>query len=168
MVFKKIIFQNRYVELPPLHGKSHLKFPFWFLNPSLINLINDLQWPPLRSTDLHWPPMSSNDPQLPISGYFWLFFGYFWLFLIISDKKIKKGKKTKIHRDMTEWTKQASDWSKSAFNGKGGVVGHQNFWSIVLDDHWSKKIYRPKTIFLSGATFISDDLFNNSFCPFPV
>ena len=36
MVFKKIIFQNRYVALetpsrpPPLHGKYHLKFPFWF------------------------------------------------------------------------------------------------------------------------------------------
>ena len=31
MVFKKIIFQNRYValETPPLHGKCHLKFPFW-------------------------------------------------------------------------------------------------------------------------------------------
>ena len=35
MVFKKIIFQNRYVALetgldpPPLHGKCHLKFPFW-------------------------------------------------------------------------------------------------------------------------------------------
>ena len=32
MVFKKIIFQNRYVELEtphPLHGKNHLKFPFW-------------------------------------------------------------------------------------------------------------------------------------------
>ena len=32
----KIIFQNRYVALetpwrtPPLHGKCHLKFPFWF------------------------------------------------------------------------------------------------------------------------------------------
>ena len=38
MVFKKIIFQNRYVALetpstppppPPRHGKYHLKFPFW-------------------------------------------------------------------------------------------------------------------------------------------
>ena len=39
MVFKKIIFQNRYVALetpsrsPPLHGKNHLKFPFWLLEP---------------------------------------------------------------------------------------------------------------------------------------
>ena len=39
MVFKKIIFQNRYVALetpsrpPPLHGKCHLKFPFWFFEP---------------------------------------------------------------------------------------------------------------------------------------
>ena len=39
MVFKKIIFQNRYValetpsRLPPLHGKYHLKFPFWLLAP---------------------------------------------------------------------------------------------------------------------------------------
>ena len=37
MVFKKIIFQNRYVALetpsrpPPLHGKCHFKFPFWLL-----------------------------------------------------------------------------------------------------------------------------------------
>ena len=36
---KKIIFQNRYVALetpsrpPPLHGKNHLKFPFWSLEP---------------------------------------------------------------------------------------------------------------------------------------
>ena len=140
--FKKIIFQNRYVELPPLHGKSHLKFPFRFFEP-FPNQSN--KWPPLRSTDLHWPPMSSNDPQLPISGYFWLFFGYFWLFLIISDKKIKKGKKTKIHRDMTEWTKQASDWSSNGLWwtrgmgkrwGKGGGV-IMDFWSIVLDDLWS-------------------------------
>ena len=40
MVFKKIIFQNRYVALetpsrppPPLHGKYHLKFPFWLFAP---------------------------------------------------------------------------------------------------------------------------------------
>ena len=38
MVFKKIIFQNRYVALEtpsrphPLHGKCHLKFPFWFFD----------------------------------------------------------------------------------------------------------------------------------------
>ena len=32
---RKIIFQNRYValETPPLHGKYHLKFPFWLLAP---------------------------------------------------------------------------------------------------------------------------------------
>ena len=35
----KIIFQNRYVALEtglnptPLHGKCHLKFPFWFFEP---------------------------------------------------------------------------------------------------------------------------------------
>ena len=36
MVFEQIIFQNRYVELetpPPLHGKIHLKFPFWLFAP---------------------------------------------------------------------------------------------------------------------------------------
>ena len=38
MVFKKIIFQNRYVALetpsrpPSLHGKNHLKFPFWLFD----------------------------------------------------------------------------------------------------------------------------------------
>ena len=38
MLLKKIIFQNRYVELetpPPLHGKNHLKFPFDYWNPCL-------------------------------------------------------------------------------------------------------------------------------------
>ena len=35
--FQKIIFQNRYVapetpSRPPLHGKCHLKFPFWFFD----------------------------------------------------------------------------------------------------------------------------------------
>ena len=47
MVFKKIIFQNRYVALEtpsrPLHGKCHLKFPFWlfdsFPNPTSIHSI---------------------------------------------------------------------------------------------------------------------------------
>ena len=41
MVFKKIIFQNRYVALetpsrplpPSFHGKYHLKFPFWLSAP---------------------------------------------------------------------------------------------------------------------------------------
>ena len=39
MVLTKIIFQNRYValetglNLPPLHGKCHLKFPFWLFEP---------------------------------------------------------------------------------------------------------------------------------------
>ena len=39
MVFKKIIFQNRYVELetPPLHGKNILNFHFDYWNPSLID-----------------------------------------------------------------------------------------------------------------------------------
>ena len=36
--------------------------------------------------------------------------------------------------------------------GRGAKgVGHHNFWSIVLDDHWSKKIYKPKMIVWSGA-----------------
>ena len=36
-LFKKIIFQNRYVELetPPLHGKNILNFHFDYLKPSL-------------------------------------------------------------------------------------------------------------------------------------
>ena len=39
MVSKKIIFQNRYVELEtplPLHGKNHLNFHFDYLTPSLM------------------------------------------------------------------------------------------------------------------------------------
>ena len=38
----------------------------------------------------------------------------------------------------------------AALRGKGGYV-ISNFWSIVLDDHWSKKIYRPKMTVWSGA-----------------
>ena len=30
-----------------------------------------------------------------------------------------------------------------------------NFWSIVLDDHWSKKIYRPKMIVWSPVLYSS-------------
>ena len=33
-------------------------------------------------------------------------------------------------------------------------VGHHNFWSIGLDDLWSRKICRPKMIVWSGAIFI--------------
>ena len=38
----------------------------------------------------------------------------------------------------------------------------RSFWSIVLDDHWSKKIFRPLTIadMITGAKFTSDDLVN--------
>ena len=42
---------------------------------------------------------------------------------------------------------------------KGGVI--MNFSSLVLNDHRSKKIYRPQMIVdvdMSGAIFISDDL----------
>ena len=50
MVFKKIIFQNRYVALetpsrpPPLHGKCHLKFPFWLFDsfPYFLSLLSIL------------------------------------------------------------------------------------------------------------------------------
>ena len=40
MVFKNIIFQNRYVELqtPPFMEKKILKFHFDYLNPSLNRL----------------------------------------------------------------------------------------------------------------------------------
>ena len=47
MDFKKIIFQNRYVALktpsrpPALHGKYHLKFPFW-----LFEHLPNLLWEP--------------------------------------------------------------------------------------------------------------------------
>ena len=43
----------------------------------------------------------------------------------------------------------------------GGGLVIMNFWSIVLDDHRSKKTYRPQMIVdvdMSGAIFISDDL----------
>ena len=41
MVYKKIIFQNRYVELetpPPFIAKTILNFHFDYLNPSLMGL----------------------------------------------------------------------------------------------------------------------------------
>ena len=40
-------------------------------------------------------------------------------------------------------------WTRGCGGGqRGGACGVviTNFWSIVLDDHWSKKIYRPKMI----------------------
>ena len=41
-----------------------------------------------------------------------------------------------------DWlTDRLTDWG-----GRGGRVVIMNFWSIVLDDHCSKKIYKPKMI----------------------
>ena len=40
----------------------------------------------------------------------------------------------------------------------GWAMGITNFWSIVLNDYWSKKIYRQRWLLMSCAIFISDDL----------
>ena len=47
-------------------------------------------------------------------------------------------------------------WTKG---GKGVGVGHHNFWSIVLDDLWSKKICKPRMIVSSPVlhSFLSLD-----------
>ena len=45
MVFRKIIFQNRYVELatpPPFMAKTIINFHFDYLNPSLIMIQADI------------------------------------------------------------------------------------------------------------------------------
>ena len=113
--------------------------------------------------DLSRPPMTSNDLQWPISGYFWLFLAissYFWIFLAISGyfrlfltvshyvwPNVKKRQ-----RDHLTWLNELNraqiDPSQCPMTKGGGTagqggVGHHNFRSIVLDDHWSKKIYRP-------------------------
>ena len=48
-----------------------------------------------------------------------------------------------------EWEKERQkDWKTKKHKGRarGVGVGHHNFWSIVLDDQWSKRICRPKMI----------------------
>ena len=94
------------------------------------------------------------------SGYilatFWVHAGYiltiFWLhsdhilttFWLHSDYILTT---FCLHSDYiltTLWlSKTISDWL-----GGGGIT---NFWSIVLNDHWSKIIYRPQMIVWSGA-----------------
>ena len=54
---------------------------------------------------------------------------------------------------MTQKTSRRPPWSKKG-DGEGGGSIIKIFWSIVLDYLWSKKIYRPKMIVWSGATFI--------------
>ena len=74
----KIIFQNRYVALetpsrpPPLHGKCHLKFPFWFSAPfPYLKCVgqkgnNYLQLSVQPSPNWHQcPPLSDLAPSLP-------------------------------------------------------------------------------------------------------
>ena len=48
-------------------------------------------------------------------------------------------------------------------NTVGGIGGVDitNFWSIVLDDHWSKTIYRPKMIVWSDANIHPCSLFSS-------
>ena len=77
-----------------------------------------------------------------------------------SDSRWEDKNDKKIPPDLILSTKQASDWYKStSSNDKmGGTArskgGGGRSSRLVLNDHWSKKIYRPKTIVWSGATFI--------------
>ena len=51
----------------------------------------------------------------------------------------------------TFWLQSDSFWLNSAYV----LVVITNFWSLVLDDHWSKKIYRSQMTFLiTCAIFI--------------
>ena len=84
-----------------------------------------------------------------------------WLWLRKNEKK-EQQKKIKTPLDLTEWTnKPQIDISQPPMTKGGCEVGHQNFWSIVLDDHWSKKICRPNMIVRSAGAIIqhssSDD-----------
>ena len=75
----------------------------------------------------------------------------------------KKPEKQKNKTKKTTWPDQMNlsglrliqvslQWQRGEGTaGQGGGEGHHNFGSIVLDDHWSKKIYRPKMIVWSGA-----------------
>ena len=72
MVFKKLIFQNRYVELetpPPLQGKKNiLIFHFDYLNISLIFIVNiscDIYW---KKTDTEIDKNEHNMPDMCSSG----------------------------------------------------------------------------------------------------
>ena len=52
----------------------------------------------------------------------------------------------KLNRPQINPCQPPMNWDELEGGGRerGGVI--TNFWSIVLDDHWSKKIYRPKMI----------------------
>ena len=50
-----------------------------------------------------------------------------------------------LHSDYT-LTSKKTEKTKKTKKTKKGMVGHHNFWSIFLDDLWSKKIYRPNMI----------------------
>ena len=55
-----------------------------------------------------------------------------------KDRKMKRQKSLKLNcRKRQKKTRGGG--------GQGGMV-ITNFWSFVLDDHWSKKIYRPQMI----------------------
>ena len=67
---------------------------------------------------------------------------------MIRKKIINRTQKTSRVPDDLQWpTKIETKW-----DGEGGGLCHQDL--IWLNDLWSKKIYRPKMIIWSGATFI--------------
>ena len=113
--------------------------------------------------------MTFNDPFLAISSYFWIFLaisGYFRLFLTVSHyvwPNVKK--RQKRQRDHLTWLNELNraqiDPSQCPMTKGGGTagqggVGHHNFRSIVLDDHWSKMIYRPQMIFFCYYSSLDD------------
>ena len=115
------------------------KLKYW-----IILAISGHFWPFLAISGYFWP-------FLAISGHFWLFpaiyghlwpfLAFFWLFLALS------GSFRLTYRPTDHQTNRPTDRPTYWFWLFLAILA----WSIVLDDHWSKKIYRPKMIVWSGA-----------------
>ena len=60
----------------------------------------------------------------------------------------------KLNRPQIDPCQPPMNWDELEGKGRQRGVAITNFWSIVLDDHWSKMIYRSKMILWSGAIII--------------
>ena len=138
---KMIVDHRCYIHL----RQSCLYFPLkCFIYQTKILDNSGYFWPFLAISGYFWP-------FLAISGHFWLFpaiyghlwpfLAFFWLFLALS------GSFRLTYRPTDHQTNRPTDRPTYWFWLFLAILA----WSIVLDDHWSKKIYRPKMIVWSGA-----------------